>query len=242
MWQDADHSLWEVRGQRQHFVHSKMMAWVGFDRMIRTARRAGLPAPVERWEAARDAVHDQICTLGYDERRNTFTQFYGSRGLDAALLLMPRVGFLPADDPRVVGTVEAVQRDLVEDGLVQRYRPDADPPAGHDGGESPLDGLPGGEGAFIACSFWLADALALQGRTDEARKLFERLLELTNDVGLLSEEWEPTAARQLGNTPQAFSHVGLINTALALERSPSHLATHRDQTGPERPGHDLSTP
>jgi GH15 family glucan-1,4-alpha-glucosidase len=166
-------------------------------------------------------VHGEVCAKGFDADRGTFTQFYGSRGLDAALLLIPRVGFLPVDDPRVTGTIEAVRRELVEDGFVLRYRPDADP----HGGSGTVDGLPGAEGAFLACSFWLADALALTGRRDDARELFERLLDLRNDVGLLSEEWDPHAKRQLGNTPQAFSHVGLVNTALALERHPDEVRT-----------------
>jgi GH15 family glucan-1,4-alpha-glucosidase len=221
VWQQPDSSLWEVRGPRQHFVHSKVMAWVGFDRMIRTAERADLPCPLDRWRAARDAVHREVCERGYDAERQTFTQYYGSKGLDAALLLIPRVGFLPADDPRVQGTIEAVRRDLCEDGFVLRYRTDADP----NSAEGTVDGLPGSEGAFLACSFWLADALALGGRTDEARTMFERLLELRNDVGLLSEEWDPQGRRQLGNTPQAFSHVGLVNTALALGSSPAHVET-----------------
>jgi GH15 family glucan-1,4-alpha-glucosidase len=199
------------------------MAWVGFDRMIRTAQDAGLPAPLDRWRAARDAIHEEVCARGYDAERQTFTQYYGSAGLDAALLLIPRVGFLPADDPRVHGTIAAVQRELCEDGFVLRYRPEADPTSSH----GTVDGLPGAEGAFLACSFWLADALALTGRTEEARELFERLLDLRNDVGLLSEEWDPHARRQLGNTPQAFSHVGLVNTALALERGAEHVVTQR---------------
>ena len=221
VWRQPDSSLWEVRGPRQHFVHSKVMAWVGFDRMISTAERAGLEAPLDRWRAARDAVHEEVTTRGYDAERGTFTQYYGSTGLDAALLLIPRVGFLPPTDPRVVGTVDAVRRDLCEDGFVLRYRTDADPtsPAGT------VDGLPGTEGAFLACSFWLADALALTGRTDEARELFESLLDLRNDVGLLSEEWDPQERRHLGNTPQAFSHVGLVNTALTLDRGVAHVST-----------------
>ena len=221
VWQDPDSSLWEVRGARQHFVHSKVMAWVGFDRMIRTAERSGLQAPLDRWRAARDAVHREVCAKGYDGDRQTFTQYYGSTGLDAALLLIPRVGFLPADDPRVHGTIEAVRRELCEDGFVLRYRTDADP----NSPEGTVDGLPGAEGAFLACSFWLADALALEGRRDEARDLFERLLQLRNDVGILSEEWDPHARRQLGNTPQAFSHVGLVNTALALEQDLDQVRT-----------------
>ncbi|CAN7177967.1 glycoside hydrolase family 15 protein [Knoellia sp. LjRoot47] len=221
VWREKDSSLWEVRGPRQHFVHSKVMAWVGLDRMIITAERSGLSAPLDRWRATRDAIHDEVCERGFDAERNTFTQYYGSRGLDAALLLIPRVGFLPPDDPRVVGTVDAVRRELCQDGFVLRYRTDADPTGEH----GTVDGLPGDEGAFLACSFWLADALALTGRTDEARELFERLLEVRNEVGLLSEEWDPVARRHLGNTPQAFSHVGLINTALTLDRGPAHSAT-----------------
>jgi GH15 family glucan-1,4-alpha-glucosidase len=221
VWQQPDSSLWEVRGPRQHFVHSKVMAWVGLDRMIHTAERSGLRAPLQRWRAARDAIHEEVCAKGYDADRGTFTQYYGSNGLDAALLLIPRVGFLPPDDPRVRGTVDAVQRELCEDGFVLRYRTDADPTSDH----GTVDGLPGSEGAFLACSFWLADALALTGREDEARDLFERLLELRNDVGLLSEEWDPHAGRQLGNTPQAFSHVGLVNTALTLDRDADHAMT-----------------
>ena len=227
VWQQPDSSLWEVRGPRQHFVHSKVMAWVGFDRMIRTAERSNLPAPLDKWRAARDAVHKQVCEKGYDSSRGTFTQYYGSKGLDAALLLIPRVGFLPPDDDRVRGTIDAVRRELCEDGFVLRYRTDADP----HGDSGTVDGLPGAEGAFLACSFWLADALALTGRQDEARDLFERLLDLRNDVGLLSEEWDPHAHRQLGNTPQAFSHVGLVNTALALEDHAAHVRTDTSTPG-----------
>jgi len=183
----------------------------GFDRMIRTAERSGLPAPLDRWRRIREAIHRQVCEQGYDAGRNTFTQSYGSEPLDAALLLIPRLGFLPPDDARVVGTVRAVRRELCEDGFVLRYRTD--------------DGLPGTEGAFVACSFWLADALALIGERREAEQLFERLLDLRNDVGLLSEQWEPHARRQPGNTPQAFSHLSLVNTAIALDRGPAHLVS-----------------
>jgi GH15 family glucan-1,4-alpha-glucosidase len=223
IWHEPDSSLWEVRGPRRQFVQSKVMAWVGFDRMINTAERTGLPAPLDRWRSARDEVHREVCEKGYDSDRGTFTQFYGSKGLDASLLLIPRVGFLPPDDERVHGTIDAVRRELVEDGFVLRYRPDADA----DSSSGTVDGLPGREGAFLACSFWLADALALTGRRDEAREVFERLLGLRNDVGMLSEEWDTHAHRQLGNTPQAFSHVGLVNTALALEVHPDHARTDR---------------
>ncbi|MEV1007287.1 glycoside hydrolase family 15 protein [Streptomyces sp. NPDC049881] len=217
-WDQPDNSLWEVRGPRRHFTHSKVMAWAGLDRAVHSARRHPADAPVERWAALRDRIHAEVCEKAYDAERNTFTQFYGSRGLDAALLLLPRTGFLPWDDPRVRGTVDAVRRELHEDGFVLRYRPEAD-------GE--VDGLPGGEGAFVACSFWLADALHGTGRTAEARDLFERLLALRNDVGLLSEEYDVVRGHHLGNTPQAFSMVGLVNTARAL--SGEHIATHASQ-------------
>jgi GH15 family glucan-1,4-alpha-glucosidase len=206
-WRDPDDSLWEMRGGRRHFVHSKVMAWAGLDRAVQAVERFGLDGPVERWRALRQRIHDEVCAEGFDRHRGTFTQSYGSTGLDAALLLLPGVGFLPWDDPRVIGTVEAVQRELVEDGFVLRYRPEAD------GG---VDGLPGHEGAFLACSFWLADALHGIGRTTEARELFERLLGLRNDLGILAEEVDPATGRHLGNTPQAFSHVGLVNTARHL--------------------------
>jgi GH15 family glucan-1,4-alpha-glucosidase len=205
-WRDADNGLWEVRGPRRHFVHSKVMAWTGFDRAVAAVEKAGLDGPVDRWRATRDAVHTEVCVRGFDRKRNTFTQFYGSTGLDAALLLIPRVGFLPYDDPRVVGTVNAVASELCHHGFVLRYRP------GHDN----VDGLPGTEGAFLACTFWLVEALHGIGRTDEARELFQRLLDLRNDVGMLPEEYDPDSGHHLGNTPQAFSLVGLINAARHL--------------------------
>ncbi|MEU1303358.1 glycoside hydrolase family 15 protein [Streptomyces shenzhenensis] len=204
-WQQPDEGLWEVRGGRRHFVHSKVMVWVAADRAVRTLEEyPELPGDMAGWRKLRDAVHREVCEKGYDPDRNTFTQYYGSRELDAALLLIPRVGFLPPDDPRVIGTVDAVRAELGHDGFVRRY---ADSGTG-------IDGLPGGEGVFLACSFWLADALQLTGRTQEARELFERLVGLANDVGLLSEEYDPVAGRQLGNFPQAFSHIALVNTAL----------------------------
>ncbi|NUT19022.1 MAG: glycoside hydrolase family 15 protein [Hamadaea sp.] len=206
-WDEPDNGLWEVRGDRRHFVHSKVMAWAGFDRAVQAVEKFGLPGDADRWRAARDAVHAEVCERGFDSARNTFTQFYGSRGLDAALLLMPRVGFLPWDDPRIAGTVDALQRELSHDGFLLRYDPRAD------GG---VDGLPGTEGAFIACTFWLAEALSGIGRDREAVELFERLLTLRNDLGILAEEYDPAAKRQLGNTPQAFSHVGLVNAARRL--------------------------
>jgi GH15 family glucan-1,4-alpha-glucosidase len=207
-WREPDEGLWEVRGPRRHFVHSKVMAWVAADRAVRTLESdPSLRGDAGRWRAMRDEVHREVCEKGYDPVRNTFTQSYGSAELDAATLLIPRVGFLPPDDPRVVGTVDAVRAELGADGgLVRRYSTE---------GRS-VDGLPGGEGAFLACSFWLADALRLTGRTGEARELFERLLTLRNDVGLLAEEYDTAAGRQLGNYPQAFSHIALVTTALAL--------------------------
>ncbi|MET9382298.1 glycoside hydrolase family 15 protein [Streptomyces sp. NPDC002928] len=206
-WRQPDEGLWEVRGGRRHFVHSKVMVWVAADRAVRTLEEhPELSGDLDAWRALRDEVHREVCEKGYDPGRNTFTQYYGSRGLDAALLLIPRVGFLPPDDSRVIGTVDAVRAELGHGGFVRRY----------DAEETPVDGLPGGEGVFLACSFWLADALHMTGRTQEARELFERLVGLTNDVGLLAEEYDPVTGRQLGNFPQAFSHIGLVNTALAL--------------------------
>ncbi|WP_441413660.1 glycoside hydrolase family 15 protein [Arthrobacter sp. 2MCAF14] len=210
-WDKPDNGLWEVRGPRRHFVHSKVMAWVAADRMVRGIRESGMPGPLDRWEALRDTIHDEVMTHGFDADRNTFVQSYGSKELDASLLLIPKVGFLPHDDPRVIGTIDAIQRELTEDGFVLRYRPqDSD------------DGLPGGEGVFLACSFWMVDALLGAGRRAEATALFERLLALRNDVGLLSEEWDAHAGRQLGNTPQAFSHFGLVLSALQLHHGKAH--------------------
>lgn len=208
-WSDPDDSLWEVRGDPRHFVHSKVMAWAGVDRAVQAVERYGQDGPADRWRALRDTIHRDVCENGYDARRNTFTQFYGSDALDAATLLIPQVGFLPWGDPRVVGTVEAIEHDLYRDGFVLRY----DTSAG-------VDGLPGHEGAFLACTFWFADALHGIGRTADAVELFERLLDLRNDVGLLSEEYDTVARRQVGNTPQAYSHVGLVNTARHLSGAP----------------------
>ncbi|MFS4106960.1 glycoside hydrolase family 15 protein [Streptomyces sp. PD-S100-1] len=210
-WREPDEGLWEVRGGRRHFVHSKVMVWVAADRAVRTLEEEPeLRGDLAGWRALRDEVHREVCEKGYDPRRGTFTQSYGSRELDAALLLIPRVGFLPPDDPRVTGTIDAVRAELGEGGLVRRYSTDT----------AAVDGLPGGEGTFLVCSFWLADALHMTGRTKEAEELFERLVGLANDVGLLAEEYlvddGSGAGRQLGNFPQAFSHIGLVNTALAL--------------------------
>ncbi|MEU5523904.1 glycoside hydrolase family 15 protein [Streptomyces sp. NPDC047860] len=206
-WRQPDEGLWEVRSGRRHFVHSKVMVWVAADRAVRAMEEfADLEGDLDGWRELRDEVHREVCDKGYDPERNTFTQSYGSRELDAALLRIPRVGFLPPDDPRVLGTIEAVRAELGQDGFVRRYTPDA----------TAVDGLPGQEGTFLVCSFWLADALHMSGRTKEARELFERLLGLANDVGLLAEEYDPVGDRLLGNFPQAFSHIGLVNTALAL--------------------------
>ncbi|CAM5646491.1 glycoside hydrolase family 15 protein [Streptomyces griseorubiginosus] len=206
-WRQPDEGIWEVRGGRRDFVHSKVMVWVAADRAVRALEAfPELGGDLEGWRALRDEVHREVCEKGYDAERNTFTQYYGSRELDASLLLIPRVGFLPADDPRVVGTIDAVRAELEHDGFVRRYSAE----------ETPVDGLPGGEGSFLVCSFWLADALHMTGRRTEARALFERLLGLANDVGLLSEEYDPVAGAQLGNFPQAFSHIGLVTTALTL--------------------------
>ncbi|MGW4721045.1 glycoside hydrolase family 15 protein [Streptomyces sp. S1] len=206
-WREPDEGLWEVRGPRRHFTHSKVMAWVAADRAVRTLEAdPSLPGDAARWRAMRDDIHAQVCDKAYDPVRNTFTQSYGSRELDAATLLIPQVGFLPPDDPRVVGTVDAVMTELMHDGYVRRYSADS----------TAVDGLPGQEGTFLVCSFWLADALRMTGRPGEARALFERLVALGNDVGLLAEEYDPATGRQLGNFPQAFSHIGLVGTALAL--------------------------
>jgi GH15 family glucan-1,4-alpha-glucosidase len=206
-WRQPDEGLWEVRGGRRQFVHSKVMVWVAADRAVRTLERhPELDGDLDGWRALRDEVHQEVCEKGYDPERNTFTQSYGSRELDAALLLIPRVGFLPPDDPRVLGTIDAVREELTHGGFLLRYST----------ADAEVDGLPGGEGVFLVCSFWLADALYMTGRTKEARELFERLAGLANDVGLLSEEFDPVTGRHLGNFPQAFSHIGLVNTALAL--------------------------
>ena len=211
-WLEPDEGIWEVRGPRRHFTHSKVMAWVAFDRAVKAVERHGADGPVDRWRQLRTEVHEEVCDKGFDARRNTFTQYYGSEELDASLLMIPLVGFLPAADPRVAGTLTAIERELMWNGFIRRYVP-----------KEHIDGLPGGEGAFVACTFWLADNYALQGRRDDAQRVFERLLGLCNDLGLLAEEYDPGAARQLGNFPQAFSHVMLINTArnLARERGPA---------------------
>jgi GH15 family glucan-1,4-alpha-glucosidase len=204
-WREPDNGLWEVRGDRQHFTHSKVMAWAAADRMARSVRTYGLPGPAPRWEQLRDQIHHDVVTRGFDAERNTFTQAYGSTALDASLLLIPRVGFLPGTDPRVRGTIAAIRRELSDGGLIRRYQT-----------TETDDGVKGSEGLFIACSFWLVDALYASGQQRDATGLFERLLRLRNDVGLLSEEWDPAAQRQLGNVPQAFSHFALVVSALQL--------------------------
>ncbi|MGX1671720.1 glycoside hydrolase family 15 protein [Streptomyces sp. NPDC055400] len=206
-WRRPDQGIWEVRGPRRHFVHSKVMAWVAADRIVcALEEEPGLSGDLDAIRQLRDDIHRDVLARGYDPERNTFTQYYGSTALDASLLLIPRVGFLPPDDPRVVGTVEAVREELSHDGFMRRYSAEA----------TGLDGLPGREGTFLVCSFWLADALHLTGRTQEARELFDKLCGIGNDVGLLSEEYDPLSGRQLGNFPQAFSHIGLVGTALTL--------------------------
>jgi GH15 family glucan-1,4-alpha-glucosidase len=207
IWTEPDEGIWEVRGGRRHFTYSKVMAWVAFDRAIRSAERFGLPGPLDRWREIAAAIHADVCRRGFDRDLGSFVQSYGSKQLDASLLLLPCVGFLPPDDPRVRGTLQAIEQRLLVDGLVLRY----DTAAAD-------DGLPPGEGVFLACSFWLVDAYILQQRWGDARRMFDRLLELRNDVGLLSEEYDPRLGRLVGNFPQAFTHLALINSAFNLTR------------------------
>jgi GH15 family glucan-1,4-alpha-glucosidase len=208
-WKEPDEGIWEVRGPRRHFTHSKVMAWVAFDRGVQAVERFDRTGPVDRWRRVRAEIHDEVLRKGFDSELNSFVGFYGAKRLDASLLVIPLVGFLPADDPRMVGTVEAIERELVRDGFVMRYRADDETVS--------IDGLPPGEGVFLPCTFWFVDNLALQGRLDEARELFERLLALRTDLGLLAEEYDPDLRRQLGNFPQAFTHVALVNSAFNLE-------------------------
>ena len=231
-WREPDNGLWEERGPRRHFTYSKVMAWVAADRMVDGVRSSGLPGPADRWAALRDEIHAEVLAHGFDHHRNTFVQSYGSPALDASLLLLPKVGFLPGGDPRVLGTIAAVERELTVDGLVLLYRTDVS-----------NDGLPAGEGVFLACSFWLVDALVGAGRTRAAAALFERLLGLRNDVGLLSEEWDPKARRHLGNTPQAFSHFPLVMSALTLLGGRVHRSDHpADAADPARQHSAAPTP
>jgi GH15 family glucan-1,4-alpha-glucosidase len=221
-WELPDDGIWEIRGPRRHFTHSKIMAWVAFDRAIKDAQKEGLTAPIERWRRVRERIHAQVCNLGFDQRNNTFVQSYGSKLLDASLLLIPQVGFLPAHDQRVLGTIAAVENHLLVGGLVRRYST-----------LTHVDALPAGEGTFLACSFWLADCYFLSGRRREAETLFERLLTLSNDVGLFAEEYDPRAKRMLGNFPQALTHMALVNTAWLLS-SPAETAKRAAARG-ERP-------
>jgi GH15 family glucan-1,4-alpha-glucosidase len=215
IWQEPDDGIWEARGPQRHYTHSKVMAWTVFDRAVRVAESFGLDAPVARWKQLRAKIHQEVCQQGYDPVRRTFTQYYGSNELDASVLSIPLVGFLPGDDERLTGTIDALQRELGRDGLISRYST-----------AETDDGLPGGEGQFLACSFWLVDALAFNGRVQEARDLFERLLSLTNDLGLLAEEYDVERHRQVGNFPQAFSHLALINAAHAISANPRRSGAH----------------
>ena len=215
-WKDPDEGIWEVRGGRKHFTHSKVMAWVALDRAVKAVETFGVDGPADRWRQARDEIRQTVCEKGFDKDRGSFIQYFGSKELDASLLMIPLVGFLPASDPRVRGTVEAIEKDLMRDGFVKRYSTHTE-----------TDGLPPGEGAFLACTFWLADALHSLGRAEDARRIFERLLGLCNDVGLLSEEYDPGAKRLVGNFPQAFSHTALVNTAMRL--SPQESPAERRQ-------------
>ncbi|MGA7219507.1 MAG: glycoside hydrolase family 15 protein [Candidatus Sulfotelmatobacter sp.] len=206
-WEKPDEGIWEVRGPRRDFVHSKMMAWVAVDRLIKSSEKGRMDIDLSRWKKLRDTIHHQVCHRGFDSEQNSFVQYYGGKHLDASVLMMPLVDFLPPDDPRVIGTVKAIETNLMKNGFVRRYTAD-----------SLVDGMPHGEGTFLPCSFWMVDNYELQGRHEEAVRMFERLLEIRNDVGLLSEEYDPVAKRQLGNFPQAFTHVGLVNTAFHLSR------------------------
>jgi GH15 family glucan-1,4-alpha-glucosidase len=214
-WKEPDEGIWEVRGPRRHFTHSKVMAWVAVDRAIKIVTNYGFDGPVDRWTQLRDEIHADVCRRGFNSARNAFTQYYGATELDASLLTIPLVGFLPPHDPRVLATTAAIEKELMEDGFVMRYRTAAAPD---------VDGLPPGEGVFLPCTYWLCDNYALAGRLDEARALFERLLSLRNDVGLMSEQYDPVRKRLVGNFPQAFSHVSLVNSALNLTRQhgPAH--------------------
>jgi GH15 family glucan-1,4-alpha-glucosidase len=219
-WDRPDEGIWEVRGGRRHFTHSKVLAWVAFDRGVQAVERLDLRGPVDRWRQLRDEIHAEVCREAFNVELNSFTQSYGSSELDASTLLIPLLGFLPPDDPRVIGTVEAIQRDLTRDGFVERYKT-------YD--ENEVDGIVGREGVFLPCSFWLVDALLMLERENEARALFEKLLAVANDLGLLAEEYDPAAQRQLGNFPQAFTHVGLVNSAynLSHHNGPMHQRARR---------------
>jgi len=226
IWREPDEGIWEIRGERRHFVHSKVMAWVAFDRAVRSVEEHASPGPGEHWAKVRAEIHADVLAHGFDAELGSFVQSYGSKELDASLLLIPLVGFLPASDARVRGTIAAIEKDLVVDGLVLRYRP-----------ANSVDGLPPGEGVFLPCSFWLVDCLELIGRHDDAHALFERLIGLANDVGLLSEEYDPRAKRLLGNFPQAFTHPALVNSAFnvlshlpsPMHRRHAHRESHKQR-------------
>jgi GH15 family glucan-1,4-alpha-glucosidase len=226
LWEQPDEGIWEVRGPRRHFTHSKVMAWVAFDRAIKIAEEFAQEAPLDRWRTIRDRIHQQICERGYDRSAGTFTQYYGTTEVDASLLMLPLVGFLPPTDPRIAGTVAAIERELLRDGFLLRYRT-------HER-EEDVDGLPAGEGAFLPCTFWLADNYALLGRQAEARAIFERLAALANDVGLLSEEYDPGLKRLVGNFPQAFSHISLVNSVRNLSRRDHRSPAADRQQGGQR--------
>jgi GH15 family glucan-1,4-alpha-glucosidase len=215
VWEEPDQGIWEVRGPRRHFTHSKVMAWLAFDRAAKVVDEGFYPGPAEHWRTLRDRIHRDICQKGFNQQRNGFVQYYGADTLDAALLMIPLVGFLPATDPRMIGTIEATRRELVSHGLVMRYR-----------SESNIDGLPPSEGVFLPCSLWLADNLVRTGRRHEAEELFERLGSLSNGVGLFSEEYDPVSQRMLGNFSQAFTHISVVNSVhnLTLAEGP---ALHR---------------
>jgi GH15 family glucan-1,4-alpha-glucosidase len=205
VWREPDEGIWEVRGERQHFTYSKVSAWTAIDRAVRFAEATGHPAPLDRWRAVRDEIHAEVCDRGFDVEKNTFVQYYGAKGLDASLLLIPIFGFLPADDPRVLGTIDAIQREICTGPFVWRYSTDVG-----------VDGLAGSEGAFLICSFWLVSALAMAGRVDDAKRNFDKLRALQNDVGLFSEEYDPKSQRVLGNFPQAFSHIGMMHSLFKI--------------------------
>jgi len=223
VWREPDQGVWEMRGPAQNFTHSKIMTWTAFDRAIRSAEEFSLRGPVDHWKAVRQEIHDDVCRNGFDPELGSFVQAYGSKELDASLLLIPLTGFLPARDARVVGTVKAIERRLLRNGFVLRYQT-----------EAVDDGLPSGEGAFLACSFWLADNYILLGRHKEAEEMIERLLGLRNDLGLLAEEYDPASRRQLGNFPQAFSHVSLVNSVVRLHRHLEEIKSGKAEVGSKR--------
>jgi GH15 family glucan-1,4-alpha-glucosidase len=218
VWRDLDHGIWETRGDARAFTHSRVMSWVAFDRGVKSCEQFGLEGPVERWRKVGEEIRDDILSSAFDERRNTFVQYYGGTDLDAALLLIPQTGFLPADDPRVVGTVEAIERELKRGPLVMRYTKDVVDPTR--------------EGAFLLCSFWLADVYVMQGRIGDATELFDQLLDVRNDVGLLSEEYDVDAKRLIGNFPQGFSHIGLVNTAFNLVKAQGPAQQRAERVAP----------